>query len=418
MKVLIMTLGTRGDVQPFVALARGLLAAGHEAVLTAPQRFAGFVAGHGVPFAGVDDGPMRLMDDPAMAAMLEGGARARLLQARSMPAMFTQLLVDCWAVASHGAGASADVVVHNGQIMAGQHVAEKLGVPAVLALPLPMYVPTREFPWPGVGMPSWLPAWANRATFLGMKAPEAIFGRVVDRWREDTLGLPRRRGRHDPLRRPDNGKAPVLHAFSPSVLPPPADSPDSVHTTGYWFLPPSDEALPPQIENFLRAGAPPVFVGFGSMSGSDPARSTALVLEAARRAGTRLVIGAGWGGLDSSIQGDGVLAVEEVDYQRLFPRMVAVVHHGGAGTTGTAFASGRPQVVCPFVADQPFWARLAQHRGVAPAPQPQRHLTAAGLATAATDPDMARAAQEMGYRVRAEDGVSAAVTALERIAVP
>lgn len=364
---------------------------------------------------------MRLMDDPAAAgAVLEGGLRARLRQARIMPAMFTQVLADCWAVASHGAGAGADVVVHNGQILAGQHVAEKLGIPAVLALPIPMYVPTKEFPWPGVGMPTWLPAVANRATFLGMKAPAAIFGRVVDRWREDTLGLPRRRGRHDPLRRPDNGQVPVLHAFSPSVLPPPADWPDSAHTTGYWFLPPSDEPLPPRVEDFLRAGDPPVFVGFGSMSGSDPARSTALVQEAARRAETRLVIGAGWGGLDSSIQGDDVLAVEDVDYLRLFPRMAAVVHHGGAGTTGTAFASGRPQVVCPFIADQPFWARLAHTRGVAPAPQPQRHLTAGGLATAittaATDPNMERAAAELGHRVRAEDGISAAVTALERIA--
>lgn len=421
MKVLIMTLGTRGDVQPFIALAR-LLAAGHEVVLTAPERFAGFVAGHGVSFAGVDDGPMRLMDDPAVAgAVIEGGMRARLRQARTMPAMFTQLLADCWDVASDGAGGGADVVVHNGQIIAGQHVAEKLGIPAVLALPIPMYVPTREFPWPGVGLPTWLPALANRAMFLGMKAPPAIFGRVVDRWREDTLGLPRRRGRHDPLRRPDNGQVPVLHAFSPSVLPPPLDWPDSVHTTGYWVLPPADEALAPTVEDFLAAGDPPVFVGFGSMSGRDPARTTALVLKAAARAGTRLVIGAGWGGLDSSMSGEDVLAVEDVDYLKLFPRVAAVVHHGGAGTAGTAFAAGRPQVVCPFVADQPFWARLAHDRGVAPAPQPQRQLTAAGLAsaitTAAADPDMARAAEELGHRVRAEDGISAAVSALERIAV-
>lgn len=421
MKVLIMTLGTRGDVQPFVALARGLLAAGHEVVLAAPHRFAGFVKGHGVPFAGVDDGPMRLMEDPALAAVLEGGMRARLRQVRIMPAMFSQVLADCWAVASQEAGAGADVVVHNGQVLAGQHVAEKLGIPAVLALPTPVYVPTREFPWPGVGLPTWLPAVANRATFLGMTAPAAIFGRVVDRWREDTLGLPRRRGRHDPLRRPDNGQAPVLHAFSSAVLNPPVDWPDSVHTTGYWFLPPSDEALPPRVEDFLRAGDPPVFAGFGSMLGSDPARSTALVLEAVRRAGTRLVIGAGWGGLDSSVEGRDVLAVEDVDYRVLFPRMAAVVHHGGPGTTGTAFASGRPQVVCPFVADQPFWARLAHSRGVAPTPQPQRHLTEAGLAaaitSAATDPDMARSAEELGRRVRAEDGVSAAVATLERIVV-
>ncbi|MEC3975809.1 glycosyltransferase [Amycolatopsis sp. H20-H5] len=421
MKVLILTLGTRGDVQPFVALARGLLAAGHEVVLTAPHRFGGFVIERGVPFAGVDDGPMRLMDDPAGAgAVIEGGIRARLQQARTMPGMFTQVLEDCWAVASHGAGAGADVVVHNGQIIAGQHVAEALGVPAVLALPIPMYVPTRQFPWPGVGVPAWLPAAANCATFLGMKAPAAMFGRVVDRWREHTLGLLRRRGRHDPLRRSDNGQGPVLHAFSPAVLPPPADWPDSVLTTGYWVLPPSDESLPVRVEEFLGAGDPPVFVGFGSMSGQDPARSTATVLEAARRAGTRLVMGTGWGGLAGSAHGDDVLVVDEVDYQQLFPRVAAAVHHGGAGTAGVAFAAGCPQVVCPFVADQPFWARLAHQRGVAPTPLPQRHLTASSLATAITiartDPDMAHTAQELGQRVRAEDGISAAVTALERIA--
>lgn len=421
MKVLIMTLGTRGDVQPFIALGRGLLAAGHEVVLAAPHRFADFVAGHGVPFAGVDDGPMRLMDDPANAgAVIEGGMRTRLRQARTMPSMFTQVLHDCWTVASQGAGAGADVLVHNGQIIAGQHVAEALGVPAVLALPIPMYVPTRQVPWPGVDFPGWLPAAAHRATFLGMKAPAAMFGRVVDRWREHTLGLPRRRGRHDPLRRPDNGPTPVLHAFSPIVLPPPPDWPDSVITTGYWVLPPSGGALPGRVEDFLSAGAPPVFIGFGSMSGRDPERTTAVVLEAARRAGTRLVIGTGWGGLADSTPGDDVLVVDEVDYQRLFPRVAAVVHHGGAGTSGAAFAAGCPQVVCPFGVDQPFWARLARQRGVAPAPVPQRHLTASGLATAITtatgDPDMARTAGQLGHRVRAEDGVSIAVAAMERVA--
>ncbi|TCO58320.1 glycosyltransferase [Actinocrispum wychmicini] len=422
MKVLIMTLGTRGDVQPFVALARGLLAAGHEVVLTAPHRFAGFVTSHGVPFTGVDDGPMRLMDDTAGAgAVIEGGIRARLRQARTMPAMFTQLLEDCWVVASRGAGAGADLVVHNGQILAGQHVAEALGIPAVLALPVPMYVPTREFPWPGAGFPPWLPASANRATFLGMKAPVAMFGRVVDRWREHTLRLPRRRRRHDPLRRPDNDQGTVLHAFSPAVLHAPADWPDSVRTTGYWVLPPSSEPLPDRVEEFLSAGDPPVFVGFGSMSGRDPAHSTAVVLEAARRAGTRLVMATGWGGLADSAAGDDVLVVNEVDHQLLFPRVAAVVHHGGAGTSGVAFAAGRPQVVCPFVGDQPFWARLAHRRGVAPEPLPQRHLTPSGLAaaitTAITDSDLARTAEQLGRCVRADHGVGDAVTALEGVAL-
>lgn len=132
MKLLILTLDTRGDVQPFVALPRGLANAGHEAVLAAPHRFEGFVRDQGVPFAGIDD---------------------------------------CWSVAAEGPGAGADILVHNGQVVVGQHVAEKLGIPAVLALPIPMYVPTREFPWAGIAIPRWWISALNRATFSRGEGP-------------------------------------------------------------------------------------------------------------------------------------------------------------------------------------------------------------------------------------------------------
>lgn len=421
-----MTLGTRGDVQPFVALARALAAAGHDPVLCAPYRFADFVAEQGVAFAGVDDGPMRQLDSPSAAgAVVQGGVRARLRQVRSMPAMFAAVLNDCWRVASQGPGSGAEVVVHNGQILAGHHVAEALGVPAVLGLPLPMYVPTRAFPWPGQTLPTWFPSWANRATYHGMKLPAVMFRRVIDAWRRDTLGLGLRPGRHDPTVAADRSSAPVLHAYSPTILPRPADWPDSAEVTGYWFLPPTSE-LPEEVEVFLTGGPAPVFVGFGSMSGRDRIASTAAVVEAAAICGTRLVVATGWGGLDADVAtstahrlGVDVLVVGNVDYQLLFPRVAAVVHHGGAGTTGTAFAAGRPQVICPFVADQPFWARLAHSRGVAPSPLPQTKLTADALAARLTDarqPTTTQTAADLGAQIRAEHGLDNAVAAIERAA--
>ena len=410
-----MTLGTRGDVQPFLALAQRLQSAGHEAVVVAPHRFADFAAAHGVSFAGVDDGPMELMDGADAGALLEGGIGSRLKLLRTMPAMFTRVLEDSWSVARDS---GADVVVHNGQIVAGQHVAEALGIPAVLALPIPMYVPTREFPWPGVELPAWLPRALNRVTFAGMKST-AMFGGVVDRWRRDELGLPRRRGRHDPMRRPDGGHAPVLHAYSPTVLPRPADWPPEAVTTGYWELAGDPVPLSEEVRGFIEDGPAPVFVGFGSMAGSDPARTTRIVLESARQEGRRLVVGAGWGGMDVHDLPEDVLAVTDADYRSLFPHMAAVVHHGGAGTTGVAFAAGRPQLVCPFVADQPFWGRLVQRLGVGPAPQPQKRLEPGGLAAAlrelVSSPGLARTASRIGGRVRTEDGVGAAVRALELV---
>ncbi|GAA4710684.1 sterol 3beta-glucosyltransferase [Promicromonospora umidemergens] len=426
MKALIMTLGTRGDVQPFVALARALDAAGHEAVLCAPHRFAELVTGNGVTFAGVDDGPLRQLDTPAAAGeAFGGGVRARLRQVREMPSMFDQVLADSWQVAAHGAGAGADVVVHNGQIVAGQHVAEALGTPAVLGLPLPMYVPTREFPWPGQSLPFRLPGRLNRVTFAGMRLPASMFGRVVDRWRRDTLGLPSRPGRHDPTVRPDGGPAPVLHAYSPAVLPQPKDWPAGAEVTGYWFLPPEPE-LSDDVERFLADGPAPLFAGFGSMSGQAPQTSTRAVVEAAALTRHRLVLATAWGGLDAETarataaeHGVELLVVGDVDYQRLFPRMAAIVHHGGAGTTGTAFAAGRPQVVCPFVADQPFWGHVAHARGVAPEPLAQRRLTGPVLAARIAEacaPAAVAAASELRDRVARERGLERAVALIERAA--
>jgi sterol 3beta-glucosyltransferase len=411
-KVLIMTLGTRGDVQPFVALARGLTGAGHDAVLVAPHRFAEFVTGRGVSFAGVDDGPLRLMDEPSSVVgdVANHGLRAKLALARRMPAMFTTVLEDCWSVATDGPGGDADLILHNGQIIAGHHVAEALAIPAVLALPIPMYVPTREFPWPGQPLP--LPRALNRLTFAGMRAPELMFGRTVDRWRT-TIGLPRRRHRHDPRRRPDGTPAPVLHAISPHVLPRPADWPATATVTGYWFLP-GTEPLPPALVEFLDAGEPPVFVGFGSMAGADPAATTATVLAAVRQTGMRAIVGTGWGGLTAQ-PADEVFVVDNVPFDLLFPRVAAVVHHGGAGTVAIAAAAGRPQVICPFVADQPFWGRRMHDLGVAPEPIGQRRLTTDRLANAIEQAvtEHTTAATELGALVHDDNGLRNAVGALE-----
>ncbi|SDT80403.1 glycosyltransferase [Actinoplanes derwentensis] len=422
MKVLVLTLGTRGDVQPFVALAQQLGQRGHEAVVAAPHRFTSLVEGHGVTFAGIDDGPLRLLDTgTAVGDVATGGIGAKLALIRRMPAMFTRVLDDCWQAASTGPGARADIIVHNGQVMAGQHIAEKLDIPAVLALPMPMYVPTREFPWPGQQLPSWLPAPVNRLTYAGMKAPALMFGRTVDRWRSG-LGLPRRRSRHDPSRRPDGTPASVLHAVSPAVIPRPADWPPTAHITGYWFVDTTATAhiAAPDGPHLTGGdGQPVVFVGFGSMAGPDPKATTEQVVQALRMARVHGILAGGWGGLQQTPGPDTFLA-GDVPHETVFPRSAVIVHHGGAGTTAAAVRAGRPQVVCPFVADQPFWGSRMHQLGVAPEPINLRHLTvprlAAAIRQAIDDPAMITAARRLGEQVRAENGVATAAAMLEQLA--
>jgi UDP:flavonoid glycosyltransferase YjiC (YdhE family) len=165
--------------------------------------------------------------------------------------------------------------------------------------------------------------------------------------------------------------------------------------------------------DFLQSGPPPVYIGFGSMAGRDPERRAEIALEALKRSGQRGVLLTGWGGLQPRDLPDDVYAVDSVPHDWLFPQMAAVVHHGGAGTTAAGLRAGTPTVIVPFFGDQPFWGRRVAELGVGPAPIPQKQLSverlAAAIRTAAGDPAMRARAQELGRRIRQEDGVARAV---------
>lgn len=419
MKVLILAHGTRGDVQPYVALAHALQRSGHETTLGAPSGSASLAEPYGIPFAPLDDSMNEGMNDPEVRTAIETnyrGLRGKItaikLMRRAGPEL-RKVLDDMAAVPATG----VDVVVHpvNSPI---QHLAEKLGVPAVAVGLQPGWVPTSEFPNPLV--PFRIPKRLNHASYRVTRLVLWALVRSGKRWRADTLGLPRRPHQNDAVRAPDGTPITLLHAFSENVLPAPPKYPNWTHTTGYWFLPAAADWEPPELlRTFLEAGSPPVYIGFGSMAGRNPARIGRIVVEAVRRADVRAVLVTGWGGIDAKRDSDRFLILDQAPHDWLFPRSAAIVHHGGGGTTGAALAAGRPQVVCPFIADQPFWASRMTGIGVAPAPLPQRHLTpdnlAAVLRTATTDQAMAAKAAEVGEKIRDENGVAKAVEILESL---
>jgi sterol 3beta-glucosyltransferase len=418
MKALIITHGTRGDVQPCIALAVALLRAGHDALLAAPAEMAGLVERYAVPFAPLNDGTKALMDDPEIAAAIENnyrGLRGKIAGVRAMR-LSKPLMEKVYADATSAADTEVDVVIHHSGLPM-HYLAEKLGVPAVPVCLQPGWVPTDSFPAPQ--LPAGLPPRLNRASYALTTPALRMLARMGDRWRSETLGLPRRRHQHDITRRPDGEHTLVLQAFSPQVLPGRPAFPDWVRTTGFWFVPETTEWTPPEeLSTFLAAGERPVYIGFGSMSGSEPARVGRTVAEAVRRAGVRAVLVTGWGGIETAGLGEQILVLDEAPHDWLFPRMAAAVHHGGTGTTSGALIAGHPQVICPFMGDQLFWARRMEQLGVAPEGQPQSRLTPEGLAQAlrraVTDETMTARAATLGAAIRAEDGVGAAVDALER----
>ncbi len=172
------------------------------------------------------------------------------------------------------------------------------------------------------------------------------------------------------------------------------------------------------MQRFLDAGDPPVYVGFGSMSGRDPQHLTKLVIDALQQAGVRGLIATGWGGLTAADLPETIFKIDSVPHDWLFPRVAAVVHHGGAGTTAAGLRAGRPTVICPFIVDQPFWGRRVHELGAGAAPIPQKQLTAENLAAAirevTSDPTIHRKAEVLGEQIRQEDGIGIAVNLIEK----
>jgi UDP:flavonoid glycosyltransferase YjiC (YdhE family) len=212
-----------------------------------------------------------------------------------------------------------------------------------------------------------------------------------------------------------------LMAHSEALVPRSPEWPANVDVTGFWFLDRTPDWQPPAaLSQFIANGAPPIYVGFGSMIMKDPAATVATVLEAIQRTGCRAVISAGWGGLRPTDLPDTVFTIDAVPHDWLFPQMAAVVHHGGAGTTAAAARAGVPHVVVPFISDQFFWAEQLRRRGVAPAGVPHKKLTAdkltAALETALNDGQIRQRAVELGEKVRAEDGTGRAAEIIEHAA--
>jgi sterol 3beta-glucosyltransferase len=198
------------------------------------------------------------------------------------------------------------------------------------------------------------------------------------------------------------------------VISPPPDWPETAHVTGYFWLDTADGWQPPlALQAFLDAGAPPVYVGFGSMTGQDPEKLGTLVLDALHQCGQRGVLATGWGGLHTGQLPPDVFVLDSAPHAWLFPRMAAVVHHGGAGTTAEGLRAGVPSVIVPFIVDQPFWGARVRALGAGPAPVPLKKVTPARLTqaihSAVTDAGMRQRAQQLGAVLRAEDGLGCAV---------
>lgn len=415
MQITIFAAGSRGDIQPCVALSRGLQRAGYQVRLAAPQDFASFVQAYGVEFWPLRGDVQQAMASDTGRRFLESEGANPLQAMRAMRALITPVAVQM-AEDADAACRDADAIICLGVLAAfGEAIAQTRTLPLLLLEPTPL-LPTQAFPAPGWPLQRNLGGWLNRLSgAIMLRLIWSWYAPGVNAFRQ-RLGLPRASAASfaRTLR-----STPLIAAYSPTVISPPQDWPEHVHITGYLFLEAANMwQPPPELLAFLEAGPPPVSIGFGSMAGRNPAQLAQLAIEALQISGQRGLLLTGWGGLQATSFPDTVYMVEAAPHSWLFARMAAVVHHGGAGTTAEGLRAGAPTVITPFAFDQFFWGARVQALGLGPPPLPRKQLTADRLAAAihiaVSSPEIRRRTRACGEAIYTEDGVSNAVAVVQR----
>ena len=395
---MVLTAGSTGDFEPFAAVAERLGRRGHTVTLTADAAFERLAPGGPVKFAPIRADFQSLLPTPER--------KRPSLRGEVFPLM-RGMLEDSWTVAR---STEPEVIVAHQKSLAAPYLAEKLGVPHIRALTVPMLTPTREFPLPGIVRHN-LGAVLNRASYRLVDMLTRPYAGLIRDWRSESLALGPR----------DNPPAPAktLYCYSPSLVPTPADWPPDTIATGFWLREGrSDaEALNPDLESFLAAGAPPIYIGFGSSVGPDPVHLGALVRSAVRQAGVRAVIASGWGALRGIQSNAETMVIQSAPHRALFSRVTAVIHHGGAGTTAAGLLASRPSIICPFQGDQHFWGDAVHRAGAGPQPMPVSKVVAnrlaAAIQTANDDADIRSRAAELSGRIVQENGADRASEQIE-----
>lgn len=419
MRITVIAVGTRGDVEPTIALAQGLRRTGHEVRFATEATHARAVASAGLEYYGLSGNSEAFNSGRGGKLFRESVERPTT---RYVP-FWKNYVAPVARVHLREAVApceGADVLVCQPWFGLGPSLSEKFRIPAVVTCIFPVpELPAREFPFP---LYSQARADLTEAENLRTWRRSIPFMRVghdtIQQWRVAVLGL-REQTFREHLEQ--TRRTPHLLGYSPLVVPAASEWGDDVEVTGYWFL---DRATgyrpPPELEKFLSEGEPPVVVGFGSQVSRNPREFTKLILDALALAGRRGILISGWGGLKTEGLPSGVYGAPSLPYDWLFQRASLVVHHGGAGSTGLAFNTGLPQLVIPFGWDQAFWGYRTAALGVALQPLDSKTLTAEQLAASirltTRDESIRRRAAELGELIREERGVEAGAAAVERFA--
>ncbi|XP_010264040.1 PREDICTED: sterol 3-beta-glucosyltransferase UGT80A2-like isoform X2 [Nelumbo nucifera] len=413
LQIVMLIVGTRGDVQPFIAIGKRLQDYGHRVRLATHANFKEFVLTAGLEFYALGGDPKVLAGYMVKnKGFLPSGPSEIPIQRKQIKEIIFSLLDACKdADADSGIPFKADAIIANPPAYGHTHVAEALKVPLHIFFTMP-WTPTSEFPHPlsrvkqqaGYRLSYQI---VDSLIWLGIRD-------MINDFRKKKLKL-----RPVTYLSGSQGSAsdvPHGYIWSPHLVPKPRDWGPKVDVAGFCFLDLSSNYEPPtELVEWLKAGPKPIYIGFGSLPVQDPEKMTQIIVEALEETGQRGIINKGWGGLGNLAESkDFVYLLDNCPHDWLFLQCRAVVHHGGAGTTAAGLKAACPTTIIPFFGDQPFWGERVHARGVGPAPIPVDEFSLPRLVDAIKfmlDPEVKERAVELAKAMESEDGVSGAVRA-------
>lgn len=414
MTITVLAVGSQGDVQPYLALAVGLKNAGYSVRFAANSNFAGLAARYELEFFPIQSDSFEFTRNSKTQSWLDSESIPNLILStnRVIRPMLAGIIADVFA-ACEGSDA---VIYHSYALPFVHYFCQQLKIPSIPASLHPM--PTRSYPAILSNMRRSPSKAFNLLTHLLVhQISWQVFLPVVRKYWRGKTSLPF----IGPYREILKGQMPILCGYSPFVLPASEDLPKHVTVTGYWFLDPYPDWQPaPALLEFLKLTPQPIYIGFGSMGNPAKNKTTGdIILKALAQTGQRAVLSTGWSGLgtDQPLPKN-IFLIKNTPHRWLFPQMAAIVHHGGAGTTGASLSAGVPTIVVPHFGDQYYWGRRVAELGVGPEPIVRKKLSAerlaATLSTALHDSGMREQAANLGAKISAEDGVKKAVEVIGR----
>jgi sterol 3beta-glucosyltransferase len=409
MRIAILTYGSQGDVEPFVALGHRFCRAGHQVRLAAPAAYQTRFDLKGIDLIPLPGDPGQLVQD-----LVDTAGTNRIQMFQSMAKFVIPLAVQVFGEAKK-ACQGVDVILHSFLLTStGIGLGKELDIPTFSAQLFPVFSPTSEFPAPtfpdlplGGGyrrltheLVSLTFKWGSRFLYQRVRRKNPHLPQLTD-WIPGVLG---------------NENVPILYGFSSHVVPKPSDWQHLAHLTGYWIPEEEHEREPArEIVDFLAAGPAPITIAFGSTKTKRLSEIKHKVLSTVTERNQRCILVTGE--TDPTYPASDVLQVDYVPYSWLFPRSAAVIHHGGAGTTARGLMAGIPNIILPFTSDQPFWGRQVHSLGAGPKPIPAKNPSLKdlnlALDQALNNQEMKGKAKRIANLLREEDGTTQALRIIE-----